>query len=79
MAISRDNQIVLTAGADMLINVWKLSVVDRPLCRLYVHSTVTHMHISSDNKSVAVIGTRRNEPPGFMLFQLKNAPEPLES
>ena len=78
VAMSRDNQLILTAGNDMMLNVWKFSVVDKPLCRLYVHSVITHMHVSSDNKSVSLIGQRKNEDAHFMLFQIKNAPEATE-
>ena len=78
VAMSRDNQLILTAGNDMMLNVWKFSVVDKPLCCLYVHSVITHMHVSSDNKSVSLIGQRKNEDAHFMLFQIKNAPEATE-
>ena len=76
--ISSDNQLIVTCGADLFLNVWKFASTEQPLARLFLHSTVSHLRLSSDARSLALISNRRNEHPQFMMFRIKNASDVME-
>ena len=72
VAISWDNQLVLTSSRDQQLCVWQFATPARPLARLYIHSVPTLLKISLDKRTVVAVGARKNEPSRMMLFNLRN-------
>ena len=72
MTISDDNQLILTAGADQVLNVWHFGVTAAPVTRLRVYVTLHLLRVTADRRGVVALGQGRNEPPRLLLFKLKN-------
>ena len=72
VAISNDNQLVLTGGEDCKLCVWRLGAAPGPVCHLPVYLAPHTLLVSPDSRTVVALGRDRGQPTKLLLFRLRN-------